>query len=103
MLPWCARSVVYVVQEAALTERLRAYVECRLSGSWIEYVLINCPYCLSYWVAGGLVTAEMLFLIYFLQNPVMVVFLCGISYLFVTGRMIEMIKKEIQTEDKDAN
>lgn len=83
--------MLYLIQDAEITARIRGYIEVKYSGTKIEY-LINCPYCLSYWIA--LVIAVMYVMICsYAHMPLLVsLILAMFLYLTIVGRKIIELK-----------
>jgi len=86
-------AILYVVQEAEITARMRGYIEARYSGTPLEY-LMNCRYCLSFWAAFLVASAFSAFsLLLDISVPITAV-LCILLTLVIYGTQLEKLKKE---------
>lgn len=85
-------SMLYLIQDAEISSKIRGYIEVKYTGTKLEY-LINCPYCLSYWI-GLLLTIMYLGVCSYLQIDWIVSLTLGIFlYLTMVGRKIVELRK----------
>lgn len=86
-------SMLYALQEAELTAKLRAYIEVKYPNSKIEY-LLNCPYCLSYWCAGTLTVLYAMICFYAGMGVMITLLLSGFLLLTIVGKKIQDLKEK---------
>jgi hypothetical protein len=85
-------SMLYLIQDAEISSKIRGYIEVRYTGTKLEY-LINCPYCLSYWI-GLFLTIMYIGVCFYLQIHWIVSLTLGVFlYLTMIGRKIVELRK----------
>ena len=97
MFVYCAKhfcfSFLYLIQESELLEKFRAYIETKYSKTKIEY-LINCPFCLSYWICLFMSTM-FFFVCIFLGLQIIIVFILSILlWITCTGIVVNELKNK---------
>lgn len=96
--PDAVGAVLYVIHESDLFDPIRGYIEARYPGSKLEY-LINCPFCLSYWISLFISALFILICIFgslFNSSKALILLLGVFTFLCVAGRQVERIKGPIK-------
>lgn len=80
-------AILYLIQDAEITARIRAYIEVRYSETKLEY-LMNCPYCLSYWISLAVAAMYGFMCIYLQMHWLVSSVLTFFLYLTIVGQKI---------------
>lgn len=93
---YAVNAILYVILDSEVFSPIRGYIEARFPKSKLEY-LINCPYCLSYWIS--LFISFLFLLTCFLDNlfnsSILVILTLSLFvFLVITGQQIQKIKKD---------
>ena len=86
-------AILYVMQEAEITARMRGYIEARFSGTPLEY-LMNCRYCLSFWATFLISLGYAAFSLLLEISLPITILMCIFLALIIYGTQIEKLKKE---------
>lgn len=92
-----ANAILYVIHESEIFDPVRGYIEARYPGSKLEY-LINCPFCLSYWISLFIATLFILLSIFtplFNSNKIVILILGLFTFLSIAGQQVSRIKTEL--------